>query len=48
MMGCAPSNGREKAAPVVVSRDHFTFDFVIGEGGFGTVYSAMCRKNKKW
>jgi hypothetical protein len=46
MMGCTPSSGKKDMTPLA-SRDHFAMDYVIGEGGFGTVYSAIYSNNKK-
>ena len=45
-MGCTTSNIQEKAPPVA-TRELFTFDFIIGEGGFGQVHSGIFRKNQK-
>ncbi len=43
-MGCVESN--EVPYPVA-TKDLFVIDGLIGEGGFGYVYAAMCRENKK-
>ena len=44
LMGCTKSSNIPYP---VATKELFQFDTLIGEGGFGQVYAAMCRANKK-
>lgn len=47
-MGCMSSNMFKYSDNSSISRESFLFQSKIGEGGFGKVVVAMCRKNKDW
>lgn len=47
-MGCASSISIDATEKIKVSKDLFVLNGLIGEGGFGKVFTALFVKNQQW
>ncbi len=47
-MGCSCSVLPKDAVPTLINKEMFVINGLIGEGGFGKVYTALFAKNNNW